>query len=256
VDPDFAKLPKGKKLFFASDFHLGAVGREKSIVREKRIIRWLDSIKDEAAGIFFVGDIFDFWFEYDHVIPKGFIRFQGKLASLRDMDIPMFFFRGNHDMWMYNYFQEELEIPIYSDPISFQSNSKSFYVGHGDGLGPGDKLYKLLKYLFRSKVCQWMFKWLHPNVGMAIAQAWSKKSRLSKGAHETSTSFGEEEWLFQHASSIQAKNVHDFYVFGHRHLPMEMSGPGFRYVNLGEWVHHNTYAEFDGKNLKLLKFEG
>ncbi len=250
----FKDLPPGKRLYFASDFHLGIPNKEDSLERERCIIRWLDEVSSDAAAIILVGDIFDFWFEYPNVIPKGFIRFQGKLAQLRDEGIPVIFFTGNHDMWMFDYFPKELGISVHREPLVFEVGEEKLFVGHGDGLGPGDHIYKLIKLFFASKVCQWMFKWLHPNVGMRIAQIWSSRSRLASDRKEVK-SYGEKEWLYQYILQVEKENQHDYYIFGHRHLPADVKGSNFQYVNLGEWVHHRTYAVYDGSMLDLRYFE-
>jgi UDP-2,3-diacylglucosamine hydrolase len=245
-------LPSDKKIYFASDFHLGVPNYASSLEREKRIIIWLDQIKRDAHSIYLLGDIFDFWFEYKHAIPKGFIRFQGKLAELRDAGIPIYFFTGNHDMWMFDYFTKELDIVIYREPQILQINGKVLLIGHGDGLGPGDSMYKIQKKFFNSKVCQWLFARIHPNLGMSIAQLWSKQSRLANTKREEKFNGEENEFLLSYCKTIEKEMHHDFYVFGHRHLPLDLEvGVNSRYINLGEWVHFNTYAEFDGQAVAL-----
>jgi UDP-2,3-diacylglucosamine hydrolase len=245
-------LPSDKKIYFASDFHLGVPNYASSLEREKRIIIWLDQIKRDAHSIYLLGDIFDFWFEYKHAIPKGFIRFQGKLAELRDAGIPIYFFTGNHDMWMFDYFTKELDIVIYREPQILQINGKVLLIGHGDGLGPGDSMYKIQKKFFNSKVCQWLFARIHPNLGMGIAQLWSKQSRLANTKREEKFNGEENEFLLSYCKTIEKETHHDFYVFGHRHLPLDLEvGVNSRYINLGEWVHFNTYAEFDGQAVAL-----
>jgi UDP-2,3-diacylglucosamine hydrolase len=247
---------KGKKLFFASDFHLGAPDWEKSKVREKKIIRWLDSIQEEAAAIFLVGDIFDFWFEYREAIPKGYIAFISKISQLRDQGIPILFFTGNHDLWMGDYFTKELGIPVYTHPIELSVEGKKILVGHGDGLGPGDNFYKLLKKVFTNPFAQWLFKWLHPDLGIRLAKAWSGHSRITNTEKNENHFLGEREWLWSYCKELNSKNPHDFYIFGHRHLPLELPvGEKSIYFNLGEWVTQHTYLEFDGKTGKLLSFE-
>ena len=245
-------LPSDKKIYFASDFHLGVPNYASSLEREKRIIIWLDQIKRDAHSIYLLGDIFDFWFEYKHAIPKGFIRFQGKLAELRDAGIPIYFFTGNHDMWMFDYFTKELDIVIYREPQILQINGKVLLIGHGDGLGPGDSMYKIQKKFFNSKVCQWLFARIHPNLGMSIAQLWSKQSRLANTKRKEKFNGEENEFLLSYCKTIEKETHHDFYVFGHRHLPLDLEvGVNSRYINLGEWVHFNTYAEFDGQAVAL-----
>jgi UDP-2,3-diacylglucosamine hydrolase len=249
------RVPAGKKIFFASDFHLGTPSYEASRQREEKIVQWLNAIESQAHAIFLVGDIFDFWFEYRKAIPKGFIRFQGKLAELTDKGIPVYFFSGNHDMWMFEYFKKELGIPVFHDPKVLHIHDKKLYIGHGDGLGPGDKFYKVLKRIFRSKLCQWGFRLLHPDLGISIAHAWSQDSRsrnTKKGEDEFQ---GENEWLYQYCQQMEQQQHHDLYIFGHRHLPLDLKvNEKSRYINLGEWLHYFTYGEFDGENFRLLEY--
>lgn len=245
----------GKKIFFASDFHLGVPDYASSLKREKLIVKWLESIRHEAHTIYLLGDIFDFWFEYRHAIPKGYIRFQGKLAELRDAGIPIVFFTGNHDMWMFDYFPKELGIPVYRAPQLLKVGDHTLMIGHGDGLGPGDHTYKFLKRFFDSKLCQWLFARIHPNLGIGIASYWSRKSRISNEKREEKFEGNEGEFLWVHCTEVQKKQHHDFYIFGHRHLPLELEiTPTSRYINLGEWVNFNSYAEYDGRNVTLKTF--
>lgn len=245
-----------KKLYFASDFHLGAPNEVESKIREKRIIRWLDSIAGDAAAIILVGDIFDFWFEYGEVIPKGFIPFISKISQLRDQGIPVLFFTGNHDLWMKDYFTQELGIPVYHHPIELSVSGKKILVGHGDGLGPGDESYKFLKKVFTNPFAKWLFRWVHPDLGIRIAKAWSGNSRISNVAKNENRFLGEDEWLWQYSKEIEARVHHDYYIFGHRHLPLELPvGEKSTYFNLGEWVSQNTYLQFDSNGGTLLTFE-
>jgi UDP-2,3-diacylglucosamine hydrolase len=248
-------MRKGK-IYFASDFHLGIDARLTSGERERQIVRWLDSIKSDAAEIYLVGDVFDFWFEYATVVPKGYVRLLGKLAELRDAGIPIYFFIGNHDMWMFRYFEEELDIPIYRKPIVRKLLGKTFFIGHGDGLGPGDHGYKFLKKVFANPVCQWLFARLHPNLGIGLANYWSRKSRLSNKI-ETEFYGLEKERLAAYANRKLDQQPSDFYIFGHRHLPIDytLKDSKSRYINLGEWMNYNSYAVFDGENLEFKFFE-
>jgi UDP-2,3-diacylglucosamine hydrolase len=244
-----------KKIFFASDFHLGVPNHAESIEREKRIIAWLESVKDEAQAIYLLGDIFDFWFEYKHAIPRGHIRLLGKLAELRDAGIPIAFFTGNHDMWMFDYFPTELGIPIYRRSQVLEVGEHKFLIGHGDGLGPGDHFYKVLKKFFNSKVCQWLFARLHPNFGIGLANFWSHKSRISNMKREEKFRGEENEFLLTYCKEVESTTHHDFYIFGHRHLPLDLKvAENSRYINIGEWVHFNTYAVYDGKTVELKTF--
>jgi UDP-2,3-diacylglucosamine hydrolase len=248
-------LPPNKKIYFASDFHLGVPDHASSLIREKRIIAWLDSIKHDAHSIYLLGDIFDFWFEYKHTVPKGYIRLLGKLAEIRDSGIPIIFFTGNHDMWMFDYFPKELNIPIYREPILLEVGNQRLLIGHGDGLGPGDFTYKFLKQFFNSKICQWLFARIHPNLGMTIAHTWSRRSRISNIKKEEKFNGEEGEFLWVYCSELEKKQHHDYYVFGHRHLPLTLKvSENSTYINLGEWVSFNTYAEYNGTNVDLKTF--
>lgn len=245
-----------KKTYFASDFHLGVDARLTSQEREKQIVRWLEMAARDAEAIYLVGDIFDFWFEYKRVIPKGFTRLLGKLAELTDNGIPIYYFTGNHDMWVFQYFEEELGIPTYRAPIEREIGGKKFLIGHGDGLGPGDHGYKFLKKVFSNKLSQWVFARLHPNLGIHLGNYFSGTSRHKN--KESATFLGEDqEWLCQYANeSIQTKDI-DYFVFGHRHIPIDrlLKNGKSRYINLGEWLSHNSYAVFDGENISLERFE-
>lgn len=249
------QLDPTKKIYFASDFHLGAPNHQISLERERKIIRWLDTIKHDAQAIFLIGDIFDFWFEYKHVIPKGFVRFIGKLAELADSGIELIFFTGNHDMWMFDYFQSQFKVQLYRKPVSLLCNGKKIFLHHGDGLGPYDKKYKIIKFFFNSKVCQWLFAKLHPYIGFTIATTWSHKSRIAN--HDNDEIFlGEKEWLWQFVKDYQKKAPHDYYVMGHRHLFMKLPiDTSSMYINLGEWVKNSNYASFDGTTLETFVFE-
>jgi UDP-2,3-diacylglucosamine hydrolase len=242
----------GNNIYFASDFHLGVPSAESSLQREKLVCKWLDSIKNDAKEIFLVGDLFDFWYEYRYTIPKGSVRLQGKIAELTDSGIPVNFFVGNHDLWMKDYFETELNVKIYREPITRTYNGKVFYIGHGDGLGPGDKGYKLLRKIFASKVCQWLFSRLHPNLAFYIAKKSSKRSRIITGDSDEKFLGAENEWLFQYSREYLKTHKVDYFIFGHRHLPLDLDVDGkARYINLGEWINYNTYAVFDGEKVTL-----
>ena len=245
-------LSPGKKIYFLSDFHLGVPDAASSLQREKRIIQFLDSILHDAEQIFIVGDIFDFWFEYRKVVPKGYVRLMGKLASITDAGIPIHFFVGNHDMWIRDYFQKELGFTVYYEPARFEFNGKKFLIGHGDGQGPGDHGYKFLKKIFRNPVCQWLFGIIPPGIGMGIANYFSKKSRdADKGKDEVF--LGEEnEWLIIYSREVLQKEHVDYFIFGHRHLAMDITlNENSHYINLGEWIKTNSYAVFDGTKTEL-----
>jgi UDP-2,3-diacylglucosamine hydrolase len=245
-----------KKIYFLSDFHLGAPNAADSLVREKMIVHFLDEAKKDAEVIFIVGDLFDFWFEYKHVVPKGYTRILGKLAEITDSGIPIHFFVGNHDMWMTDYFQKELNIPVYFEPKEFEFNGKKFLVGHGDGLGPGDHGYKFIKKVFRNPVCQWLFGILPPRIGIGLANYFSRKSRAKTVDVEEKFLGEDNEWLIIYSKEILAQKHFDFFIFGHRHLPIDFKlKENSQYINLGDWIKFFTYAVFDGEKVSLLTYD-
>ncbi len=249
-------LAPNKKIYFASDQHFGAPTTELSFPREQKFVAWLDAVKKDAEAIFLLGDLFDFWFEYTTVVPKGFIRVLGKLAEIRDSGIPVYFFVGNHDLWMSDYFDKELNIPVYHTPQTFVFNDKKFLIGHGDGLGPGDKGYKRMKKVFKHPLSKWIFRWLHPDIGVKLAQYLSVKNKLISGAEDVIFLGEDNEWLILYAKRKLETQHFDYFVFGHRHLPMEIElGNNSKYLNLGDWIGYFTYGVFDGTSFELKKFE-
>ena len=245
-------MQSGKKIYFASDFHLGAPKDTKSAERERLLCKWLDEIKTDAEEIYLVGDIFDFWYEHVYTVPKGFVRILGKIAELTDGGIKVYFFTGNHDTWMKGYFPKELNVTVCDEPISKSYNGKNFYIGHGDGLGPGDYWYKFLKLIFRSKISQWLYSRIHPNLSFWIARASSLKSRAVTGNADEIFEGAEKEWLYAFCKEYLINNKVDYFVFGHRHLPLELNIEGkATYINLGDWIRYNSYAVFDGNKLEL-----
>lgn len=241
--------------YFVSDLHLGAPNQAASKARERAFIAWLDHIAATAKAIYLMGDIFDFWFEYKTVIPKGYTRLFGKLAELSDKGIELHFFKGNHDMWVKDYFENELGIQIHANEYTFKVNGKSFYLHHGDGLGPGDYKYKLLKRFFRSSLCQWLFARLHPNFGIGLASLLSLRSRAKGGKKDAIYSGPNKEWLFQYVQEYARHTPHDFFIFGHRHLPLYLKTDQVLYINTGDWLRYFTFARFDGENLELLQWQ-
>lgn len=246
-----------EKVYFASDFHLGIDGRLSSRERERQIVRWLDLAAQDATAIYLVGDLFDFWFEYRAAVPRGFVRLLGKLAELRDGGLPIHIFTGNHDMWLFDYLPTELGVAVYREPLVRQIGQHTFFIGHGDGLGPGDYGYKFIKRIFAHPAAQWLFARLHPNLGIGAAQYWSRRSRASNpGEDEFLGPTG--EWLLQFAEAESARRPEiDFFVFGHRHLPIDyrLSNGHSRYINLGEWVKYNSYAVYEGGDMSVRFFE-
>ena len=248
-------IPEGKKIYFSSDNHLGAPTSKESRPREEKFVAWLNLVRKDAAAIFLLGDLFDFWFEYKHVVPKGFVRVLGKLAEISDSGIPIYFFVGNHDLWMNDYFEEELQIPVYREPKEFTFNDKLCLVGHGDGLGPGDVGYKRMKKVFTNPFSKWLYRWLHPDIGVPLAQYFSVKNKAISGEEDMEFLGEDKEWLIQYSKRKLETKHYDYFIFGHRHLPMEIQlEKDSVYMNLGDWINFYTYAEFDGELLHLKKF--
>ncbi len=252
-------LGTGQKVYFASDFHLGAPNHALSLKREKKIVAWLDAIKHDAAYIFLCGDLFDFWFEYNRVVPKGYVRFLGKLAELSDAGIKLVCFTGNHDMWMKDYLNQELNVYLYRQPKVFVINGLKFLIGHGDGLGPGDYAYKVLKVIFESRFSQFLFgRILHANLGQFLGSMWASHSWQKHQKEDDVYHFisAEKEILYQYCKQQESKEHHDFYIFGHRHYKLDLKvAENARYINLGDWIRFDSYAEFDGQQLLLKVFE-
>ena len=249
-------LETGKKVYFLSDFHLGAPNDTESRKREDRLVRFLQDARKDAGIIFIVGDIFDFWFEYKTVVPKGFVRILGTLAHIADEGIQLHIFTGNHDLWMQDYLSKELNAKLYFEPQTFTIQNKQFLIGHGDGLGPGDEGYKRLKKIFTNPICQWLFRWLHPDAGIQLANYFSRKSRAKTGNADELFLGEDKEWLILYTKEKAKTMAVDYFIFGHRHYAIDLKiSDKSRYINLGDWIRLNTYAVFDGTDLQLLTWE-
>ncbi|PSR04032.1 MAG: UDP-2,3-diacylglucosamine hydrolase [Bacteroidetes bacterium SW_11_45_7] len=249
-------MTKGTKIYFASDFHLGIPDWQSSRKREQKIVRWLEWIRNDAEELFLAGDVFDFWFEYRHAVPKGFVRLLGKIAELRDSGIPVHFFTGNHDLWTFGYLQDELGVDVHHHPLRTALKGKQFLIGHGDGLGPKDKGYKLLKKVFANDACQRAFRLLHPDIGINIANKWSLKSRYAEEGVIDDFRGEEDEWLIQYCRYKLGHDDIDYFIFGHRHIPIDYRlNPNSRYINLGDWINYYSYAVFDGQQLAIQFFQ-
>jgi len=248
-------LRKTHRIYFISDAHLGVPTRESSLEREKLLVQWLDKIKKDATEIYLLGDIFDFWFEYKTVVPKGYVRLLGKIAEITDSGIPVYYFTGNHDMWIFSYFEQELGVVMHREPQEREINGKLFFIAHGDGLGPADHGYKFLKKVFSNRVCQKLFSWLHPGFGTGLALYFSRKSRMANGARDEIFLGTEKERLIRFCHDMVKIKPYNYFIFGHRHLPLDIEiGPETRYINTGDWVGTFSYAVFDGENLELKYF--
>ena len=244
-----------KKIYFASDFHLGAPDYERSLEREKKICAWMDEIRPDCEELFLVGDIFDFWFEYKQAIPKGFVRLQAKIASFTDAGIPVHLFTGNHDMWIFDYLPKELGVLLHREPVERIFFGKQLLIGHGDGLGPGDLKYKFLKRFFASKLCQWLFARFHPNFGIGLANWSSRSSRAATGSGDEVFHGDDKEWLVIYCKEKIKEKPYDLFIFGHRHLPLEIQiGEKAMYYNLGDWIKYYTYGVLSADGFELKKW--
>jgi UDP-2,3-diacylglucosamine hydrolase len=249
-----------EKIYFASDFHLGIPDHDSSLVREKKLVAWLEMARADAAEIFLMGDLFDFWFEYKTAIPRGYARLLGKLAEITDSGIPVHLFRGNHDMWAFDYLTRELNIQLHRDPEFREFNGQHFYLAHGDGLGPGDHGYKFIKKVFANSFNQWLFRLLHPDIGITMALFWSRKSRkasMEKEKKEEDISLKLiQQRITVHSNEMMKLHPElNFLIYGHYHYPLDVRiSENTRQLVLGDWLTHFTYAVFDGKKLELKTF--
>jgi UDP-2,3-diacylglucosamine hydrolase len=252
--------PHKTSIYFASDFHLGIPDRISSLVREKRLIRWLDMVAADAEAIYLMGDLFDFWYEYKTVVPKGYTRLFSKLAELNEKGIPVHFFKGNHDFWAFDYLNEEAGVTIHDDTLEITLKGRNFFLAHGDGLGPGDKGYKFLKKVFLSKFNQFLFRWLHPDLGTKMGLYFSRGSRISnmikQDKDENFLEVDKEKLLIYSRGMATQKPEVDYFVFGHRHVPTHIKvSEKASCIILGDWVTHFTYGKFDGKSFDIKYFE-
>lgn len=246
---------QGKKAYFVSDVHLGAPALKNNRERERAFVAWLEQIKTDASHLFLMGDIFDFWFEYKTVVPRGFTRTLGKIAEISDRGVEVHFFTGNHDVWVFDYLPNELGMVLHRDEFRVELNGKKFFLAHGDGLDKTDKGYLLLKKIFTSKVLQWLFSRLHPNFALSLGHNWSKNSRIAKGISGEDFKGATNEGMFIFAESVLKKEKFDYFIFGHRHVMIDSPiGENSRYINLGDWISHFSYGVFDGNNFELKQY--
>ncbi len=245
-------------LHFASDLHLGAPDASASRERERAFLGWLDAVGSQGEGLHLVGDLIDFWFEWRHVVPKGSVRLLGRIADLVDGGLEVHWHLGNHDMWTRGYLADELGVHVHADPVDVTVAGQRYLVGHGDGLGPGDRRYKVLKKLFRNPMARWAFARLHPNAAFALGSRLSRNSRAS-GAEAAAQYDGPDgEWLHHHCRQVLDQEAFDGFIFGHRHLPLDLEVTSHdgtrkaRYLNTGDWLHHRTYVTVDDDGARLL----
>ncbi len=234
-----------KKIYFASDVHLGAPYIKDHRVHENRFVHWLDSIKHDAEAIYLVGDIFDFWWEYRKVVPRGFVRTLGKIAELTDSGIPVHFFIGNHDIWTWDYLSSETGMIVHKEPMEITLHGKRFFITHGDGLGDPSKAFRIVRKAFHSPILQKLFAAIvPPSWAIALGQKWSHSSRESEENVRLANYLGEDnEHLVQYAKQVLTREHFDYFVFGHRHIVLDlMIQKNSHVVILGDWIGKFSYG--------------
>lgn len=244
----------GKNVYFLSDAHLGSLAIPHGRTQERRLVRFLDSIKEKASAIYLLGDMFDFWNEYRYVVPKGYSRFLGKLSELTDNGVEVHFFAGNHDLWTYGYLEEECGVIVHKAPVTTEIYGKVFFLAHGDGLGDPDNKFKILRKLFHNRTCQRLLNFVHPRWGMALGLNWAKHSRLKRADGKEVPFMGEDkEFLVRFARDYKRSHPNiDYFLFGHRHIELDLPiDKSTRMLILGDWIWQFTYAVFDGEHLFL-----
>ncbi len=244
-------------IYFASDLHLGAKYIKDHRAHEARIVSWLDSIKADASALYILGDVFDYWFEYGSVVPKGYVRFLGKIAELVDAGIDVHFFTGNHDVWMFSYLQKEIGITVHTSQIEVPLGNHRFVLGHGDDIG-FDRWYHFMMLIFHTRFLQVLYRWLHPDIATWIADTWSVHSRMAHQKEEQSPNFKprplEDEYQVRYARQQVAQGSQaDFFIFGHRHeiFDVTLSQKGQRLLVIGDWFRHFSYAVYDGTTVQI-----
>lgn len=243
-----------KRTYFLSDAHLGAKSLDNPLEFERRLVRFLDSIKESAEAIYLLGDIIDFWFEYKTVVPRGFTRFFGKIAELTDRGIKVHWFTGNHDIWIFDYLPSEIGVTLHRTPMVTQINGKKLFLAHGDGLGDHSWGYRLMNGVFHNPLCQRLFAAIHPRWSIALAHSWSKQSRLSSGDERYTNE--ESEHLIIYAKQYLKTHHVDFFIFGHRHIMLDlMLSRASRILVLGDWISFFSYAVMEGDQIWLEQFE-
>ncbi|MES2558514.1 MAG: UDP-2,3-diacylglucosamine diphosphatase [Bacteroidota bacterium] len=245
------------KIYFASDFHLGVPDHASSLEREKRVVRWLDEVSKDASDIYLVGDLFDFWFEFKAVVPKGFTRLLGKMSEISDKGINLHVFHGNHDLWMFGYFEQEIGCKVYPKPVTVELLGKKFHIAHGDGLGPGQTFFKFILGIYRNYFFQRLFAFFHPNIGITVANWFSHRSKQQTFTEDQVYLGDDKEYLMLYAKEqVKQDDTIDYVILGHRHLPFDKKMGETHVINLGDWMRYNTYVVYDGKTVELKTYEG
>ena len=248
-------MSKQGKIYFISDVHLGAPALKNNKARELLFAKWLDDISDDVEELYLMGDIFDFWYEYKKVVPRGFTRILGRIANLTDRGIPVHYFPGNHDLWVFDYLPEETGVEVHHREIIKTIKGKKFFLAHGDGLDPYDKGYNQLKKVFTNKTARWIFSRIHPNFALYIAHRWSKSSRLSKMISKNDF-LVKNEGLYKFAGNFLQNEIVDYFIMGHRHIMVDVEMTNkTRFILLGDWINYFSYGMFDGENFELKKYK-
>ena len=246
-----------KKIYFASDAHFGNRFLDDPMMAEKKMVHWLDCIKDDAQAVYFLGDMFDYWYEYKYVVPKGHVRFLGKLAELSDRGIEIHLFIGNHDIWMFDYLPDEIGAVVHQGPLTIDLLGKRFLLAHGDEVGKRKFGFRFLQAMFRNKVCQFFYAGIHPRWTFGFARQWSLSSR-KKGMHTLTVNPRKPAgYLIDFAKTyLQTHPDIAFFIFGHCHIPLDTAlSPTSRLLIAGEWMTHFSYIQWDGNQLSLNQFE-
>ncbi len=246
-----------KNVYFLSDAHLGSRAIKSGRTHERRLVNFLDSIKHKASAIYLLGDMFDFWWEYKTVVPRGYTRFLGKLSELTDMGVDVHFFIGNHDVWCYTYLQEECGVILHKEPLTTEIYGKEFYLAHGDGLGDPNKTFKFLRGAFHDPTLQKMFANLHPRWALEMGLRWAKRSRLKHEQEGEPQYLGEDkEYLILYSKEYLKDHPNiNFFMYGHRHILVDlMLSRTCRLMILGDWINYFSYAVFDGENIFLEQY--
>ena len=247
-----------KSIYFLSDAHLGSWAIEHRRMQERRLVRFLDSIKEKAAAVYLLGDMFDFWYEYKYVVPKGFTRFLGKISELTDMGVEVHYFTGNHDIWAYDYLAEECGVILHKQPQTIELYGKIFYLAHGDGLGDPNKSFKVIRSIFHNKTCQWLFSGLHPSWGMWFGLTWAKHSRMKHGMGGDPPDYmgdDKEHLILYTKKYIQYHSNVDYFIYGHRHIEVDKQlTKKARVIILGDWISQFSYVVYDGEHLLMQEY--
>ena len=246
-----------KNVYFISDAHLGSWAIDHKRMQERRLVRFLDDIKDKAQAVYMLGDMFDYWYEYKYVVPKGYTRFLGKVSELTDRGVEVHYFIGNHDIWMFGYLERECGVILHKEPMTVEIMGKEFFLAHGDGLGDPDRMFRFLRKIFHSRVCQFLFSLLPTRWSMHLGLSWAKKSMEDHRLAGVDKYLGEDkEYQVIYAKEyLKSHPDINYFIFGHRHIELDlMLTRTCRLLIIGDWISQYTYAVFDGKQLTMSNY--